>query len=65
MTDEKKDKIIQTIKETCKEYDNQNKYYDSLKEMYNHLKKYINEPTEQRKYTIKKIIDSNFEEEKK
>lgn len=54
------DKILRTIKETCEKHENSEKNFEILKEIYKHLSEYINEPSDQRPHSIKKIIDSNF-----
>ena len=54
------DKILGSIKEASDERENKTENFEILKEIYNHLTKYINEPSDQRAYSIKKIIDSKF-----
>ena len=60
MTSEDTDKILESIKEACDERANKTENFEMLKEIYNHLSKYINEPSNQRPYSIKKIIDSKL-----
>ncbi len=52
------DKIIRTMKKVCEEQENGEKYFDILKEVYNHISKHENEPSDSRAQSIKDIIDS-------
>lgn len=54
------DKILETIEKTCEKYDDSEKYFEVMTKIYNHLSKFINEPSNQRPESIKQIIDSNF-----
>lgn len=55
------DKIIRTMKKVCEEQENGEKYFDILKEIYNHIFEHKNEPSDSRVQSIRDIIDSKWE----
>lgn len=55
------DKIVKTMKKVCEEQKNGEKYFDILKEIYNHIFEHENEPFDSRAQSISDIIDSKWE----
>jgi len=62
MHTEEEDKIVKTIKNVCKDLESAEGYFATLKDIYDHISKHENEPSDSMAKSIKNIIDSRWEE---